>query len=698
MTALSDNAKSAPRRLFVLARWARRVGRSWVDRARVGESLFLLFTAAFIGLLGGLGAIVFEAAIHLVQDASWGAAEPAAAFLRAVPAWKLALVPAAGGLLVGLVTTFLVAEAKGHGVPEVIKAVALSGGRIRGRVALAKTIASAITIGSGGSAGREGPIIQIGAALASRVGQAMGMSRPRLRTLVGCGAAAGIAATFNAPIAGALFAVEVILGEFGATQFGPIVVSSVVATVVSRAWRGDLPAFSPPPCAFASAWELLPYALLGLLCGLVSFAYIRLNHAAERFFERRRGLPPWLRPAAGGLLVGLLALAAPHVMGDGHWLANDAFAGRYPVALLFALVFAKMLATSLTLGSGGSGGVFSPALALGALLGAGLGALAEPLLGARFGGLAAYSLVGMGGLVAGSMLAPITAILMVFEITSNYAIILPVMLVAILSTALASRLSGRLSIYTFKLARDGIPLFRGRSPDLLQAHRVADHFRPQAETIRPAESAAALMDRMLASPASQFHVVDDSGALLGAITLADARRVLLSPPALARVLMAEDVMRRQIPAVVPGESLSSALAKFAAANLPELPVVRSAADPHLLGALAYPDVLAVYQDEVFKADSTAAFSGGFAALAGNRIAVAPGFELAEWSPPERFHGQTLAEARLPDTLGVRVLLLKRRGPGDARTSHFPDAHTVLAPDDVLVLLGPAAAIARALEL
>lgn len=428
----------------------------------------------------------------------------------------------------------------------------------------------------------------------------------------------------------------------------------------------------------------------------MSVAYIRLNHAAERFFERRQSLPPWVRPAGGGLLVGLLALALPQVMGDGHWLSNDAFAGRMPVWLLFGLVFAKMLATSVTLGSGGSGGVFSPALALGALLGAGLGALAEPVLGARFGGIAAYALVGMGGLVAGSMLAPITAILMVFEITSNYAIILPVMLTSILSTVLVARLTGHLSIYTFKLDRDGIRLFRGRSPDLLQAHRAADHLRPRVETIRPGESAAVLMDRMLASPAAQFYVVDDREALLGAIPLADARRVLLSPPSLARILMAEDVMRRNVPVVCPGDSLSSTLAKFARANLQELPVVQAPDDRRLLGSLAYPDVLAVYQDEVFKADSTPALSGGLSALAGSRVEVAPGFELAEWEPPVGLHGQTLAQARLPDALGVRVLLVKRRAPDGRLTTLLPDARTVLGPDDLLVLLGPADAIARAI--
>ncbi len=698
MSPTPENAKSVRLRPKLFLRWTRRLLRSWIERARSGETVFFLFVAALIGVLGGLGAIAFESAMHLFQLGFWNVVEPNAEVLRSLPAWKVALIPAFGGLLVGLITVFWAAKVKGYGVPEVIKAVALRDGKIPGRITMAKTIASVVTIGSGASAGRAGPIVQIGAALASRIGQWLGMSRRRLRTLVGCGAAAGIAATFNAPIAGALFAVEVVLGDFGAAQFGPIVISSVLATVVARGLRGNETVFAAPESAFAGAWELLPYVLLGLLCGLVSFAYIRLNQATDDFFDHRKRLPLWIRPAFGGLLVGLLALRLPQIMGDGHWLANDAFAGRFSVPVLFSLALAKMIATALTLGSGGSGGVFAPALAIGALLGAGLGGMVQPWLGDQFGGIAAYSLVGMAGLLSGAMLAPITAILMVFEITSNYEIILPVMLVSILSAAVVARLTGNLSIYTFKLARDGVHLFRGRSPDLLLGRHVADHLRTRTETIRPGASAQSLMDRMLSSDSPQFYVVDPAGVLLGAIALADARRVLLSPPSLLDVLRAEDVMRRDIPHVLPSDTLSSALAKFAATRLQELPVVRSADDLRLLGTLAYPDVLAAYQEEILQADAPQAFSGGVASLAGHPVVLAPGFELVEWEPPAAYHGQTLAAARLPDTLGVRVLLVKRRTPSGAIDALLPDARTLITPHDTLVLLGPSAAIARAISL
>lgn len=674
-------------------RWCQRCFRLWLDHARNGEYVFLLTIAALIGLLGGLSAIAFDLAIRAVQFGLWDKIHPTLETLQSVPAWKLLCMPALGGLAVGLITTFLVSEAKGHGVPEVIKAVATQGGKIRGRVAVAKTVASALTIGSGGSAGQEGPIIQIGAAIGSRIGQAIGMSKRCLRTLVGCGAAAGIAATFNAPVAGALFAGEVVLGEFGLAQFSPIVISSVVATVTMRAWRGNMPVFTPPTCTFASAWELAAYALLGIACGLISLLYIFLNDRVQRFFDTRlRRCPGLLRPALGGLFVGVLALALPKIMGDGHQLANEAFSwsatGLLPLLMLAVLLFAKMLATTVTLGSGGSGGVFSPALTLGALLGAGVGLMAAPCLGARFGGIAAYALAGMGGVVAGSMLAPITAILMVFEITNNYSIILPVMITAILSTALVMKTNHNLSIYTMKLFRDGLPLLRGGSPDLLRRRRVRDHMRATFETIRPTAPAAELMDRMLSSPASQFYVINAADQLVGAIALADARRILLSPPALLDILMAEDVMRRDVPTLGLEDTLSTSLAKFSTVRLDELPVIRSAADRRLMGVLTYSDVLTAYQDEILKADTTETLTGSLSALAESPVEIAPGFVLVEWNPPASYDGKTLAQLQLPRTLGLHVLLIKRLNPGGGMDTIFPDAQTIITPDDSLILIAP----------
>jgi CIC family chloride channel protein len=595
----SPAASPAPRPSF-FRQWLAPEWRRLVARTRDGEYLFMLTLAILIGVLCGGAAILFGEAIRLVQRLGWGAAPPDLALFALLPRWHILLLPALGGLLVGLVTTFVVHEAKGHGVPDVIRAVAREGGRIRGRVAVAKTVTSALTIGTGGSCGREGPIIQIGAAIGSRVGQILRMSPQSLRTLVACGASAGIAATFNAPIAGALFSVEVILGEFALAQFSPVIISSVLATLLSRAWNGPAAAFAPPPCRLASPWELLPYALLGIACGLVSILYIRVGDWTERFFDGQFRFfpfraPAWLRPAIGGLLVGAVALALPHVMGDGHALTADAFHARFPVGLLAALLLAKLLATSCTLGSGGSGGVFSPAICIGALLGALAGTLAGPALGPRFGGIAAWSLAGMGGLVAGSMLAPITAIIIVFEITGNYAIVLPVMLVCTLSTVLVMLHTRNLSIYTLKLARSGIRLFHGTDPDLLKGVLVRDRLRTRCETASPSEPAAAVVQRLLAADALQFYLVAPSGSFEGVVTLADARRLLLSSPAMREILLAEDVARHDVPLLYPAEDLASVLEKFAASGLDELPVVEGMTHPRLVGVLSRSDLLSAYR-------------------------------------------------------------------------------------------------------
>ena len=257
--------------------WLFRGLRAWTQPGRDGENIGMLVLAAVVGVLAGGAAVLFGMAIHGVQILSFRAAEPTESLLRTLPWWQILFVPAAGGLAVGLLTTYAVGEARGHGVPEVMKSLALLAGRIRGRVAAAKLVASALTIGTGGSCGREGPVIQIGAAIGSKAGQVLRLGPRQLRTLVGCGAAAGIAATFNAPIAGAVFACEVLLGGFGLTLFGPIVISSVVATMTMRFFNGPAPVFRPPPCGVVSPEELAAYVLLGLAAGLVSWAYIRLN-------------------------------------------------------------------------------------------------------------------------------------------------------------------------------------------------------------------------------------------------------------------------------------------------------------------------------------------------------------------------------------------------------------------------------------
>jgi len=282
----------------------------------MAEHTFMVVVAVAIGALGGLGAVAFRFLIKVVQRAAWGSWTYDLGLVASHPWWWRFLTPAIGGLIIGPLVYYLAREAKGHGVPEVMEAVALRSGFIRSRLVAIKSVASAICIGTGGSVGREGPIVQIGAALGSTIGQWLRISGRRLRTLAGCGAAAGIAATFNAPVAGALFAVEIILGDFGVSQFSPIVISSVMATVVSRHFLGDFPAFVVPTYTMESAWELPLYLLLGLLAAVAAQVFIRVLYGIEDLME---SLPvkPWLLPALGGLMVGAIGLLFPQVLGVG---------------------------------------------------------------------------------------------------------------------------------------------------------------------------------------------------------------------------------------------------------------------------------------------------------------------------------------------------------------------------------------------
>jgi len=351
----------------------------WIDRIQPSSELVLIVTALIVGIGAGLGAVVFR---YLINTVGWIGYTW---FPRITAGWGKAyvvIIPAIGGMLVGPLVYFFAREAKGHGVPEVMEAVALKGGRIRPRVAIIKSLASAISIGSGGSVGREGPIVQIGSALGSSLGQLLRLSEDRVRALVACGAAGGIAATFNAPIAGVIFALEIILGEFTLQGFSTVVISSVAASVIGRVVFGDVPGFIiPTEYGVASLWEFLFYPLLGILAALVGVLYTRAIYWTEDLFDNWKKVPEWVKPSIGGLLLGGLAFAYPAISGVtwdripqvynvGYDIIESALANKILFGVAITLMFAKLIATSLTIGSGGSGGVFAPSLFIGAMLGA----------------------------------------------------------------------------------------------------------------------------------------------------------------------------------------------------------------------------------------------------------------------------------------------------------------------------------------
>ncbi|MFJ7150309.1 chloride channel protein [Streptomyces sp. NPDC100445] len=442
------------------------------------------------------------------------------------------LAPVLGGLLYGPLVNRFAKEARGHGVPEVMLAVAQRGGRISPKVAVVKTLASALTIGSGGSVGREGPIVQIGSALGSTLGRLARVTEGRLRLLVACGAAGGIAATFNAPLAGVFFAMELVLGTFSAEAFGAAVLSSVTASVIGRAAYGDVAFLTLPRFHVDHLTQYGLFALLGVLAAVVGVGFSRLLYLIEDACDWLWRGPEWLRPAVGGLALGVLLLALPEMYGVGYPVLENATEGRYAIGLLLLLLIGKVLATSLTIGIGGSGGVFAPSLFIGAMLGAAYGLGAHDLLPGTAGAVGAYALVGMGAVFAGASRAPITAVVILFELTGEYTIILPLMLAIVLGTA-TSRLLSRDTIYTLKLTRRGVDVTAPAHEAPLGAQRVGAVMEPLPAPLLSSTPLPDAADALSRSGYDALPVVDDAGVHVGVISAQAVAEALMEDPEFA---------------------------------------------------------------------------------------------------------------------------------------------------------------------
>ena len=506
--------------------------------------------------------------------------------------WFVVLAPVVGGLIYGPLIQRFAPEARGHGVPEVMLAVAERGGRIRPQVAVVKSLASAICIGAGGSVGREGPIVQIGSALGSSIGQMLHVSETRLRLLVACGTAAGISATFNAPIAGVFFALELILQDFAVDSFGAVVLASVTADVIGRAAFGSQAFLTLPTFHIVSGWEYGLYALLGVLGGLAGIAFIRILYGTEDLLDRIWRGPDWLRPAAGGVLLGLLLLALPELYGVGYPVLQNAVGGRIVLGLLALLLVGKMVATSLTIGIGGSGGVFAPSLFMGAMLGTAFGTIAGLIFHGGVAPAGAYGLVGMGAVFAGAARAPITAVIIIFELTGDYTIILPLM-VAIVAAAGLSSVFSKDTIYTLKLRRRGIDIMRGRGANLMQVLRVRDAMQPVPVPLAADAALNEIVNRFAQRDVAAVPVVDPDGSYRGVVTAGEVEGAMRDN---ALDVTAGDLADMPAP-VSPDMTLEEALSQLVQQGRSAL-IVMAPSTTTLLGWLTHRDILVAYNNRI----------------------------------------------------------------------------------------------------
>ncbi len=528
-----------------------------------------------MGAGAGVGAVAFRWLITVATHFFTGTADYSDAGHAAHPwlPWLgrffIVLVPVVGGLIYGPLVARFAPEARGHGVPEVMYAINKRAGRIPARVALIKALASAITIGAGGSVGREGPIVQIGSAMGSTIARWTKLNESQVRLLVACGAAGGIAATFNAPIAGVFFALELLLANFVARAFAAVVLASVTASVIGRAAFGDVAFLSFAPFTVHSMGEYALYAVLGLLAAVVATAFVKVLYGFEDVADRLWKGPEWLRPAVGGLLLGLLLLVLPQMYGVGYPVLENAVMGKYLVGFLALLLIGKMIATSLTIAIGGSGGVFAPALFLGATLGAGFGQVAAhafPGVGITPG---AYALVGMGAVFAGASRAPITAVIILFELTGEYSIILPLMLAVVTAAGISRKLS-RDTIYTAKLRRRGVDVGAHAKAAALSSIAVREVMTAAPRSLATGTSAEAAARSLLAAGRRALPVESNHGVFVGVVTSAALAGALAADADADEVTVSRLV---EMPAVLDpdmtiDDALDAMLGEDAGAGLP----------------------------------------------------------------------------------------------------------------------------------
>jgi CIC family chloride channel protein len=563
------------------------------QRVRLGrlvtsQNTVVVTAALVIGVGAGYGAVGFRKLIDLVHALAvvglGGALEPSLG--RAFVIVPLVI----GGAIVATMVARFAPEAKGHGVPEVMAAVALRGGIMRPQVIFVKSLASAISIGVGGSCGREGPIVQIGSAIGSVIGQWLGAPAALLRTLVACGAAAGISATFNAPIGGVFFASEIILGDFAPRSFAAIVVSSVAAAVIGRAYLGNRPSFDAGAFTLVSPRELWLYALLGIVCACWAAFFVRGLYWVEDRFDAIT-LAPGVKAAIGFGMVGIIGMAAPQVLGVGYDRMQEVFYEHVPALHALGLAILKPLATWLTIGSGGSGGVFSPSLFTGAMLGDAFGRIVHDTFPSWTGPAAAYGLVAMAAVFAAAAEAPITSIVIVFEMSDNYTIILPLMICTVIATLLGRRLVGG-TVYEIKLLRRGIDWARARRPGDLRSIRVSNVLRTPVD-VAAASDHIADVARGLETSVELVVPVLDGARFLGIVT---ARQLAVAMASGGGEGTIGHIVRPATETLPADATLEQAAALLAAADTPLVPVV--AADGSLVGIVTRRDVLNVYRNAV----------------------------------------------------------------------------------------------------
>ncbi|MDB6093188.1 MAG: Chloride channel core [Verrucomicrobia bacterium] len=580
MSVASESRDLLVKRLQRLLRW-----RLWIqERLQLSEWQVTLLWAALAGFLGSLSSLLFSALAEGVHEVLTGSSAGVVESMRHLPWWGRILVPTLGGAAAGLVLLYGQRLTRAQSSTDYMEAIAIGNGRVPVRASLVKSAAALFSIGSGGSIGREGPMVQLAAVVASLVGRWRLFTGPQLRLLVACGAAAGIASAYNAPIAGSFFVAEIILGSIAMESLGPLAVSAVVATLTIRVLTSAQVLYKVPAFQLNSPWEMGPYVLLGLVTGSLAPAFLRSLKQSEEFFISLK-LPLVARLALGGLLVGVMAIHVPEVCGNGYSVVVQILNGPMVWKVLLGYFACKWLATMASFGSGAPGGVFTPSLFMGACVGYLFGAAVHSVWPAGAMDPGAFALVGMGSFLAAASRAPVMAIIMLFEMTLSYDIILPLMLCSVIAYYTSKGIQGA-SLYSESLKRKAAS---GESTPPMPAGEVQDLMKANPPVIPPTARFAKIAQMFLSVRVNNLYVCDAEGRFQGAVSLHDIKPYL-GEIDLAELVIAGDILREDFPRIGPYQTLSDALGLFLSHPVERLPVV----DPQtgkLRGSVAKTDLL-----------------------------------------------------------------------------------------------------------
>jgi CIC family chloride channel protein len=555
------------------------------------DNLTINVLAITVGVLSALGAVLFIHVMRVTQHFFFDVLHPAMTPFFGVAA--IILIPTLGGLLVAPITTYLAPETKGHGVPELMMAIRTKKGRLRPRAALMKLLASAITLTSGGSAGREGPIVLIGGSIGSTISGFFNLSPGRTRRIIACGCAAAIAVVFSAPLAGSIFAIEIIIGDFAVRSFASVVLSAVAGSIVGWYFLGSSPSFTIPAYGMVPPAEFGFFLVLGVLAAVVALLFTSLLYRMEHIFDHWLPIPRVLKPALGGLLVGIIAIWAPQVMGVGYDYINQVLTGDYVIWLLLVLIVLKPLATSFTLGSGASGGIMSPCLFMGAMLGTSFGSLVQRSLGFPMAHPGAYGLVGMAAVFGAAAQAPFTSTILIFEMTRDYNLIVPVMFGVVVATVIYNHFR-KTTIYTQKLLRRGVYYRVAHEVNVLEEVKVGEIMHKGAESIgedTPYDEAYRIV---FTSHHNGFPVVDSEGLLVGIITEGDFGHHIITDRQRAHEVKLKEIMCTHVKSVYPDMSVWEVHKLFDTLKIGRFPVVSRDNPREILGIVTRSDIVHAY--------------------------------------------------------------------------------------------------------